>query len=111
MALLKAMVSNSTTRLWIRTTGSLLNNELYAWKPIIMAVGSTASFRGRSSAGIVGSNPTGFLDVCLLQVLLVGRYRSLRLADQSSRGVLPSVVCPSVISKPQQREGLDRLGL
>jgi hypothetical protein len=39
------------------------------------------------SCGIVGSNPTGTMDVCLVQCL------SLRGADPSSRGVLPTVVC------------------
>jgi hypothetical protein len=39
----------------------------------------------------------------------VVRERSLRQADHSSRGVLPSVVCLRVISKPQQREGLGLL--
>jgi hypothetical protein len=34
-------------------------------------------------------------------VLCVVRYRSLCRADLSSRGVLPSVVCLSVIVKPR----------
>jgi hypothetical protein len=33
------------------------------------------------------------MDVCLLWVLCVVRLRSLRRADLSSRGILPSVVC------------------
>jgi hypothetical protein len=53
-----------------------------------------------SLAGIVGSNATGGVEVCLLWVLCVAR--SLRRADQSSRGVLPSVVCLSVIVKPRK---------
>ena len=57
---------------------------------------------GRSLAEIAGSNPAGGMDVCLLWMLCVARYRSLRRADPSSRGVLRSVVCLSVISKPQQ---------
>jgi hypothetical protein len=40
--------------------------------------------------------------VCLLWVLCVVRYRSLRRADHSSRGVLLSVVCLSVIVKPRK---------
>jgi len=40
----------------------------------------------------VGSNPTGGMDICLLWVLFVVRYRSLRRADHASRGVLPTVV-------------------
>ena len=45
----------------------------------------------RSPAEIMGSNPTGAMDVCLLLVLCVVRSRSLRRADHSSRGVLPTV--------------------
>jgi hypothetical protein len=33
------------------------------------------------------------MDICLLWVLCVVRWRSLRRAGPSSRGVLPSVVC------------------
>ena len=42
---------------------------------------------GRSVAGIAGSNPAVYMKVCLLWVLCVVRYRSLRRADHSSRGV------------------------
>jgi hypothetical protein len=48
---------------------------------------------GRSLTRIVGSNPTGGMDICLLLVLCVVRLRSLRRADPSSRGVLPSMIC------------------
>jgi len=48
----------------------------------------------------VGLNPTEGMDVCLLWVLRVVRYRSLRRFDHSSRGVLASVMCLSVIVKP-----------
>ena len=47
---------------------------------------------GRSPAEIVDSNPTGGMDVCLLWVLCGVRYRSLRRANHSSRGILPIVV-------------------
>ena len=50
---------------------------------------------GRLLTGIAGSNPVGGMDVC--RKWCVVRGRSLRLADLSSRGVLPSVVCLSVI--------------
>ena len=43
--------------------------------------------------------------VCLFLMSCVVRYRSLRRADHSSRGVLPSVVCLSVIVKPRQWGG------
>jgi hypothetical protein len=48
---------------------------------------------GCSPAGIGGSNLAPDMDVCLLWVLCAVRLRSLRRADRSSRGVLPSVVC------------------
>ena len=47
---------------------------------------------GCSPAETVGSNPTGGMDVHLLCLLCVVRWRSLRRADHSSRGVLPTVV-------------------
>jgi hypothetical protein len=42
-------------------------------------------------------NPTWGLYVCILWVLYGVRYRSLRQADPSSRGVLPIVVCHCVV--------------
>jgi hypothetical protein len=45
----------------------------------------------------------------VLWVRCVVRNRSLRRADQSSRVVLPSVVCLSVILKPWQWEGPDQI--
>ena len=65
-----------------------------------MAARSKAWVCDRSLAGTVGSNPAGG-HVCLLRVLCVVRYRSLRQADHSSRGVLPSVVCLSAIMNLQ----------
>jgi hypothetical protein len=59
----------------------------------------------RSFAGIEGSNPDGVMDVCLLRVLCFVRWRSLRRANHSSRGVLASEVCLSVSGKPVS-EGL-----
>jgi hypothetical protein len=59
------------------------------------------------------SNPAGdggTIDVCLLGILCVVRYKSLWWADHSSRGVLPNVVCLSVIEEPH-RAGLGPLGL
>ena len=47
---------------------------------------------GRLPAEIFGSNPTRGMDICLLWVSCVVRYRSLRRADHSSRGVLPTVL-------------------
>jgi hypothetical protein len=49
----------------------------------------------------VGSNHAGSINICLLWLLCVVRQRSLRGADHSSRGILPSEVCLSVIVKPR----------
>ena len=78
--------------------------------PIPAAARSKAWFCGCSLFEIVGSNPTGGMHVCLLWVLGVVRYSSLRQADHSFRGVLPSVVCLSVILKSRKRGGLGPLG-
>jgi hypothetical protein len=51
----------------------------------------------RSLAGFAGSNRAGeCCECCVLS------DRSLRRANDSSMGVMPSVVCLSVISKPKQ---------
>ena len=68
-----------------------------------MAARSKAWACGRSLAGIAGSNPAGGIDVRLLLMSCVVRLRSLRPADHSSRGVLPSVVRLSVIVQPMKR--------
>jgi len=41
------------------------------------------------------------MDVWVLGVFCIIRYRSLRWGDRSSRGILSSVVCLSVIVKPR----------
>jgi len=82
-----------------------------ALQPIPVAVPSKMWICGRSLVGIVGSNPAGGIYVCVLCVLCVFGYRSLRRADHSSGGVLLTVVCFSVISKPRQRGSIDPLGL
>jgi hypothetical protein len=48
---------------------------------------------GLSPDEIVGSNLTGGMGVCLLWVLCVVMYRSLRRTDQSPGGVPPTVWC------------------
>ena len=66
---------------------------------------------GRSPAEIVGSNPTGGMDICLLWVLCVVRYKSLLRADHSSRGVLPTVVRRCVWSRNlKNEEAMTRVG-
>ena len=64
---------------------------------------------GRLVVGISGSNPVRGMDFCLLWVFCVVKFKSLRRADHSSRGVLQSVVCLSVISKPRQERELSSL--
>jgi hypothetical protein len=54
---------------------------------------------GLSLAGIVGSNPAGVWMSLSCECCVF--WRSLRRADHSSRGVLPSVVCLSVIVNPR----------
>jgi hypothetical protein len=56
---------------------------------------------GRSLVRMVGSNPAGDMDVYPVSVVYC----------QVEVSALPSVVCLSVIQKPQQYEGLDPLGL
>jgi hypothetical protein len=68
---------------------------------LINSARSEAWVCGRSLVGTAGSNPTGGMDVCLLWVLCVVRWRSLRRDDHSSRGVLPIVVCLIVIVNPR----------
>jgi hypothetical protein len=74
-------------------------------KPIPGAARSKAWNCGSLFSGSAGSNPSGDMGVCLLWVLCVVRYRSLRRGDHSSRGALPTVVCLNVIVKPRQRGG------
>jgi len=58
----------------------------------------------------VRMKPGGGMDVCLLWVSCVVRSRAVRRADHSSRGVLPRVVCLSVIEEPPSGGlGLQRL--
>ena len=50
---------------------------------------------------IVGSNPAVSMNVSFFRDVCVVRHRYLRLDDHSSSGVLPSVMCLSVIVKPR----------
>jgi hypothetical protein len=62
------------------------------------------------ASGIVNWNPAGGMDVCLFPVLFVVSQKSLRGADHSSKGVVPSVVCLSVIVKHRKWGGCGPLG-
>ena len=68
--------------------------------PIPMAARFNASVCSRSLPRIVGLNPAGAMDVCCEFCVVSGRGL-LGRADHSSRGVLPSVVCLSMIVKPR----------
>ena len=65
--------------------------------PIPVVARYKAWVSGSSFAGVLDSNTAGDMDVCLLGVLCLWQAGSLRRADHSSRGVLPSVLCLSVI--------------
>jgi hypothetical protein len=70
---------------------------LYEEEPISVAAPSKAWVCGCLLAGIAGSISAGGVDVCLLCCQVEVPVR----AGHSSRGVLPSVMCPvSVIAKP-----------
>ena len=86
--------------------------SLIVWVLVLVALRSKAYVWGRSTAEIVGSNPTGGMNVCLLLMLCVVRYRSQRRANPSSRGVIPSVVCRCVWSRNHvNEEALTHWGL
>jgi hypothetical protein len=66
---------------------------------------------------VMGSKTPEDMDICLLWVLYVVRERSLRRADHSSRGVLPSVVrlseCDreaSIMRRPWSTKGCCAIG-
>ena len=47
----------------------LINVGIVLWRPIPVAVRSKAGVCGRSLTRIVGSNPTGGMDVCVVFVV------------------------------------------
>ena len=71
-----------------------------ATSPIPVTARSSAWVCGRLLAGNASSNLAEGMDICC--DCCVVRYRSLRRDYHSSRGVLPSVVCPSVIEEPHR---------
>ena len=84
---------------------------ILACVPVPVAARSEAYICGRSPAEIMVSNHNGGMDVCLLWVLCVVRYRSLRQADHSSRGFIQTVVRRYVWSrKPSEWGGPGPLG-
>jgi len=66
---------------------------------------------GNTAARLLGLsvwNPFGEVEALLLWLLCVVRQSSLLLADQPCRGVLPSVVCLSVIKEARGRSVIRR---
>jgi hypothetical protein len=76
-----------------------------AYNLIPVAVRLNGSVFGRSLVGITVSIPAWGMEICLLWVLGVVMKRFLCWDNHSSRGVLVSVVCLSVILNPRQWEG------
>ena len=65
--------------------------------PIPVATRSKPWVCVRLLAGIAGSNPAEGIDCCVLWVMCIVMYSSLRRADHSTRGVLPIMrVCVCV---------------
>jgi hypothetical protein len=85
--------------LWDRLFLTVIFGCLFLFRPNLVTARATAWFCGRSLAGTVGSNPARGMDVYLLRVLCVVKYSSLRRVDHLYRGVLPNVMCLSVIVK------------
>jgi hypothetical protein len=70
-----------------------------------VAAQSKAWVCGRSLPEIASSNPAGDVDIRRLRMLCVVKKRSIRRANHSSRGILPTVVCLSVICKHRELVG------
>jgi len=92
-----SLPSRQTLNFADAVTGVGKNKEIYEKKIACSSGVVCRSGFPRCLLGIVGSNPSGVC-LCLLSVV---RKRSLRRADHSSRGVLPTLVCLSVIVKPR----------
>ena len=79
--------------------------------PVQVAAWSKACVCSHVSVEMAGSNPAGGINICLLCVLYVVRWRSLRWADHPLIGVLPSVVCRCLWSiNLQNEEAITRIG-
>ena len=76
--------------------------------PLSVAAWSKGCVYSHSVSGIVGLNPNGGMDVCLLWVLCVVKWRSVWWAKHLSRWVLLSVMC--MIKEPH-RGSVGPLGL
>jgi hypothetical protein len=76
-----------------------------------MAARSKMWVCSHSFAGIAGSNSTGRHGCLSVVGGVCCQVETLRRADHSSGGIVPSVVSLSVIVNPQQRGGLGPLGM
>ena len=75
------------------------NFNLYVYDPADPSGrGSKVRVCGRSLSGTAGPNLAAGMDVSLVSVVCC---QVVRQADHSSRGVLPNVVCLSVIMNPR----------
>jgi hypothetical protein len=88
-------LTNISIMLYIRRIYSLYQICL----PVPVAAPSKACLRQLACWDCGFESPQGDMDVCLLWVLCIVRWRSLRRFDLSSRAVLPTVACRCVWSR------------
>jgi len=89
----------------------LFINNSVIWQPIPVAARSKAWACGRSHAESVGLSRAAGINISLFSVLCLLKQISLRRADHSSRGVLPTVVRRYVWSRNiKNKETMNRVG-
>jgi hypothetical protein len=77
---------------------TFIKSPVYTCKPLPLAVRSKTYVRGLLIAGLAGSNLFEGMDILSCVRFVLCRYRPLRGADHSSRGLLPGVfVCARLI--------------
>ena len=98
IVVMKIVIRELTSKVtaYVVSSRGAIQHHILAFPPITMARGLR---RGSAVARLLGLRiwipPDAWMS-CLLWVLFVVKYWSLRRVDLSSRGVLPSVVCLSV---------------
>ena len=75
----------------------MILNQYLKITPVPVTAGSQVWFCGHSLAGIAGANAAERMYICLL-------WESMSQADHSSREVIPSVECLSVLEKSHREE-------
>jgi hypothetical protein len=96
-----ATMSQSNIRIHLVWCGVLwvsVFKLLFVIKPIVTAR-SKAWVCSRSYDGNAGSNPAGDMNICLLRVLCVARYRSIQWTDPSTKRSLLRVCLPLSVIK------------